>query len=308
MRALVQGLAERIWQVVHEARGGAGHHTVSGRYVDGTTLGGDAEFPVDVLAERATWDYLRERGETVAVYTESEGLRVIGDDPRHLLVVDPIDGTRGAAADLEMACVSIAAARFTASPTIGDIEYAILKEVKTGHWMYADADGTGIETGGYTGPPLPRLGTTEDPERMFWSLEFNGHPARLMIDAYGHLIDASANRGGVYVFNSASFSISRIITGQMDAYVDIGNRLLRDHPETEADFRRVGHGSVLHLFPYDIAASVYLAERAGVVITDAYGDSLHDTLLLDIGPANQRSCVAACTPKLHQALLSQIRW
>jgi myo-inositol-1(or 4)-monophosphatase len=70
----------------------------------------------------------------------------------------------------------------------------------------------------------------------------------------------------------------------------------------------VGHGSILHLFPYDIAASVYLAKRAGVVITDAYGESLDSTLLLDISPLNQRSCLAACTPELHIALLESIRW
>jgi myo-inositol-1(or 4)-monophosphatase len=173
--------------------------------------------------------------------------------------------------------------------------------------MYADASAPGIESCGYP-TPGPQLSSVVDLERMFWSLEFNGHPAQLMLDAYGHLIDTSANRGGVYVFNSASFSISRIITGQMDAYVDIGNRLLRDHPATEVDFRWVGHGSILHLFPYDIAASVYLAERAGVTITDGYGNALHDTLLLDIGPANQRSCLAASTRQLHAALLSAIRW
>ena len=302
MKALIQGLAERIWEVVAKQR-----NSVCARYVGGTALGGDAEFPVDVLAERAAWDFLVDSGQSVAVYTESDGLRVLGHRPSHLLVIDPIDGTRGAAADLEMATASIAAARYTNDATIGDVEYAILKEIKSGHWMYADADTPGIESSGYSGD-LPRLSSVTDPERMFWSLEFNGHPAQLMIDAYGHLIDASANRGAVYVFCSASFSISRIITGQMDAYVDIGNRLLRDHPNTEADFRRVGHGSVLHLFPYDIAASVFLAERAGVTITDAYGGSLRDMLLLDIGPMNQRSCVAAATPQLHAALLSGIRW
>jgi myo-inositol-1(or 4)-monophosphatase len=280
---------------------------VASRYAGGTAQGGDAEFPVDVLAEQATLEFLRDSGRSVAVYTESHGLQILGARASHVLVVDPIDGTRGAAADLEMATVSIAAARLTNQPTIGDIEFAILKEIKTGHWMYADASTPGIESCGYPAP-FPQLSSTVDLERMFWSLEFNGHPARLMLDAYGHLIDASANRGGVYVFNSASFSISRIITGQMDAYVDIGNRLLRDHPETEADFRRVGHGSILHLFPYDIAASVYLAERAGVIITDGYGNSLRDTLLLDIAPTNQRSCLAACTPQLHAALLSTIRW
>ncbi|AUA11515.1 bifunctional inositol-1 monophosphatase/fructose-1,6-bisphosphatase [Streptomyces malaysiensis subsp. malaysiensis] len=298
----MQGVADRIWRAVRDDR-----TTRAGRYLEGTTAGGDAEFPVDVLAERVAWEYLVASGESVAVYTESEGLRVIGDDPRYVLVIDPIDGTRGAAADLEMACVSIAAARYGPAPSIADIEYAMLKEIKTGNWMYADVHSDGIESGGYP-DPVPSVGKTDDLERMFWSLEFNGHPARLMLDAYGHLVDASANRGGVYVFNSASFSISRIITGQMDAYVDIGNRLLRDRPETEADFRRVGHGSILHLFPYDIAASVFLAERAGVVITDAYGAPLGDTLLLEIDPGNQRSCIAACTPRLHEALISEIRW
>ncbi len=83
-----------------------------------------------------------------------------------------------------------------------------------------------------------------------------------MIDAYGHLIDQSANNGGVFVFNSASYSISRIITGQMDAYVDIGNRLLKDDPALLKDFQAVGNGQVLHLFPYDIAASVFLAKKS----------------------------------------------
>lgn len=299
---LLHGLAQRIWEVVAEGRG-----RIAGRYIEGQALGGDAEFPVDVLAEDAVIDFLRERSQPIAVYTESRGLVVMGEDPSHVLIVDPIDGTRGAAANLEMACVSIAAAPFHGAPTIGDIDHAILKEVKSGAWMYADATSDQIETGGFA-TAIPSLSAARDLERMFWSLEFNGHPSRLMVDAYGHLIDASANRGAVYVFNSASFSISRIISGQMDAYVDIGNRLLRDRPELEVDFRRVGHGSILHLFPYDIAASVYLATRAGVTITDAYGMSLDATRLLDIGPMNQRSCIAASTPQLHAALLEAIRW
>lgn len=298
------GLAERIHECVAEGRG-----RVASRYVSGKALGGDAEFAVDELAETATREYLQDQGASVALYTESDGLSVIGADPEpaYVLIVDPIDGTRAAAANLEMACISIAAAPLTAAPTIGDIEHAILKEVKSGAWMYADDHSDGIATEGF-GAALPALSPTLELERMFWSLEFNGHPSQLMVDAYGHLIDASANRGAVYVFNSASFSISRIISGQMDAYVDIGNRLLRDRPELEDDFRRVGHGSILHLFPYDIAAGVYLAKRAGVTITDAYGSSLDDTRLLDLEPLNQRSCIAASTPQLHAALLEAIRW
>jgi myo-inositol-1(or 4)-monophosphatase len=300
IRELVLGLADHIWEAIAERRS-----TVGARYVSGTAQGGDAEFPVDVLAEHAAFEYLDRAGVAVAFYTESAGLKVLGDDPSHLLVIDPIDGTRAAAANLEMACVSIAAAPYGASLTIGDIDHAVLKEVKTGNWFYADHTSKGLELG--PGSQVA-LSPTTDLERMFWSVEFNGHPADLMTAAYGHLIDLSANRGAFYVFCSASFSLSRIITGQMDAYVDIGNRLLREHPELEPEFRRVGHGQILHLFPYDIAASVYLAERAGVVVTDAFGGSLHDTDLLDISAMNQRSCVAASTPALHKALLANIRW
>lgn len=299
---LIRGLGDRLWQAITDGRG-----RVADRYISGVAAGGDAEFPIDALAEAAAWEYITAQPEPVALYTESHGLRLHGEAPSHVLVVDPIDGTRGAAADLEMATISIAAARFTIAPTIGDVEYALLKEIKTGNAMYADVHCTGIAAEGYPGP-VPTLSTTADPERMFWSIEFNGHPMALMREAYGHLVDASANRGAVYVFNSATFSISRIITGQMDAYVDVGNRILKDRPGTEAEFRRVGHGSILHLFPYDIAAAVFLAKRAGITITDGYGASLDGTLLLDISPSNQRSCVAASTPKLHDALLAGIHW
>jgi len=153
-----------------------------------------------------------------------------------------------------------------------------------------------------------KLSPNIDPDQMFWSMEFNGHPARIMTHCLGDLIDASANKGGVFIFNSASFSISRVITGQLDCYVDIGNRITRDVPSLDEDFRRVGNGKLLHLFPYDIAAAVYIAERAGAVITDAYGQSLGNTRLLDISSGNLQSCIAASNPTLHAKVMENIKW
>ncbi|MCA2211815.1 inositol monophosphatase family protein [Jidongwangia harbinensis] len=305
MRDLLLGAAQAVRDVVVR-------HRLAGaeRSVHGDSPGGDAQFDVDRVAERALWDHLTAHaGTPVAVYTEDHGLRTTGPDPRTVLVVDPIDGTRPTSAGFEMGTVSIAAAPFGgAPPTVGDVTAAHVLELYSGAWMYADD--TLPEPVRYHGYPgrLPRLSGNRDLTRMFWSLELNGHPMRLMTDAYGHLVDASANTGGVFVFSSASFSITRIVTGQLDAYVDIGNRILRDHPGTEADFRRAGRGNILHLFPYDIAASVYLARRAGVTVTDAYGASLDPMPLLAVDPASQRSCIAASTPELHEALLDAIRW
>ncbi|TJZ57393.1 hypothetical protein FCH28_08205 [Streptomyces piniterrae] len=278
------------------------------RQVHGDSPGGDAQFDVDEVAERAVVEYLRAHAEIpLAVYTEDGSLLELAPDPQYVLVVDPIDGTRPTSAGLEMGMVSIAAAPLEKdSPTLADVTAAYLLEIKSGAWIYGDDD-EGLSSGGYA-HPLPRLSRTTDPAKMFWSIEFNGHPMHLMNAAYAHLVDRSANTGGVFVFNSASFSISRVITGQLDSYVDIGNRILRDHPHTEAEFLKAGRGSILHLFPYDIAAAVYLAKLSGVTITDAYGEDLGTTELLDLDPMNQKSCIAAATPQLHKELLGAIRW
>ncbi|MFD7667181.1 inositol monophosphatase family protein [Streptomyces sp. NPDC059788] len=303
MRELLTGLGRHVRSelMAYAGRGLA-------RQVHGDSPGGDAQFDVDEVAERAVLAYLRGHAEVpLAVYTEDGSLVELAPDPRYVLVVDPVDGTRPTSAGLEMGMVSIAAAPLTGSaPTLDDVTAAHLLEIKSGAWIYGD-DAQGLSHGGFP-HPLPRLSRTTDPARMFWSIEFNGHPMRLMTAAYAHLVDRSANTGGVFVFNSATFSISRILTGQLDAYVDIGNRVLRDHPATEADFLAAGRGSILHLFPYDIAAAVYLAKRGGVTITDAYGDDLGTTALLDLDPMNQKSCIAAATPRLHKELLGAIRW
>lgn len=302
MKDYLQGLAEYVRQ-----QATADTTLTARRRAAGHSPGGDAQFGIDAVAEKAVWSYIERQGIPMAVYSEDHGLRQYGKSPEYVLIVDPIDGTRPAAAGLEMATISIAAARLTGQPRIRDVEFALLTEIKTGASLYAERDRPGMVADGYD-HPVPALTHITDLTRMFWSIEFNGHPAALMTGAYGHLVDASANTGAVFVFSSASYSISRLITGQLDAYVDIGNRLLRDHPALLDDFRRVGNGSVLHLFPYDIAAAVLLAEKAGVVITDAYGASLGDTLLTDLSVDNQRSCVAASTPELHGKLLDSIKW
>lgn len=303
MKTLMLGLARAIRTELD-----AGRVVNKARRVLNDSPGGDAQFDIDAVAERVVWDYLRANtSEPFAVYTEDHGLRNTGRNPKHVLVVDPIDGTRPASADLELATVSIAAAPMSDDATIADVTHGLLLELRSGNWMYTGTDEPTVVGEGYP-RGLPNLSTTTDLTKMFWSIEFNGHPMSLMTAAYAHLVDASANTGGVFVFNSASFSISRIITGQLDAYVDIGNRVLHDHPDTKQAFLAAGRGNILHLFPYDIAASVLLARRAGVTISDGYGKPLDDTRLFDLNAANQQSCIAAATPELHARLLDNIAW
>jgi myo-inositol-1(or 4)-monophosphatase len=278
---------------------------LKGRLPLGASHGGDTQFGVDEIAEETAQHLAAELFADVAVYTEDGADADLGPDK--LLLIDPIDGTRAAAAGLEMGTVSIALCDNHAEASLADVQEALVMEIKSGAWLYAQRDREGLLYKGF-GFKVPRINHHANLERMFWSFEFNGHPARLMTAAYGHLIDKTANKGGCFIFNSATFSIVKIVTGQLDAYVDIGNRLLRDTPALEPEFRGVGLGSVLHLFPYDIAAINLIAEKAGVVITDAYGRKLANTRLRDTDWRNQQSCIAAATPELHENLLKTIRF
>ena len=78
----------------------------------------------------------------------------------------------------------------------------------------------------------------------------------------------------MFDIGSATYAITRILTGQLDAYVDIGPAIIAAHPWAEAEFRRVGRGGVLCNSPYDLAAAYLLCREAGVPMADADGGSL----------------------------------
>ena len=68
--------------------------------------------------------------------------------------------------------------------------------------------------------------------------------------------------GGYFDLGSAAFDLTRIATGQLDAYVDVGQRIVDEVPSTEAAFVAVGEGRGLHQLPLDVAAAT-LVLRGG---------------------------------------------
>ena len=100
--------------------------------------------------------------------------------------------------------------------------------------------------------------------------------------------------------------MTRILTGQLDAYVDIGPRMLEVAPWVERRFRAVGNGGVLNNAPYDVAATTMLLEEAGCFVTDALGRSLGSRPLLGSDVAYQMAVVASANDKVQRSLLMAI--
>jgi myo-inositol-1(or 4)-monophosphatase len=266
---------------------------------DGAAAGGDVTFAIDTVAEELLERFLAERAPDVAFYSEDRGL-VAPPGATTVLVVDPIDGTRPALAGLESCCVSVAAAPLDGEPVMGDVTVGCVVEIPSGRVFLAER-GSGLLDGG-----PPALSRTEDPERMFWTYGFRGRPARLLAEVLAELIDGSSVGGATFELGSAAYDMTRLVTGQLDAYVEPGPLVIDRVPGALEEFRRVGRGAVLNNSPYDLAAAALVLEEAGAVVTDAAGESLAGRPLLGSGAEHQMSVVATANRTLHEAIVAEV--
>ncbi|MBN2311393.1 MAG: hypothetical protein JXR94_20620 [Candidatus Hydrogenedentes bacterium] len=279
--------------------------TVKGREVVGTATSGDATFQLDKTAEKALLAFLRDARLPVAYYSEDAGYTTFtSGQPQHLLIVDPIDGTRAAKSGFESCVVSVASTRIIERPRIGDVDNACVMEIACPRMFYAErGKGARIYMDGQY--KKPKLSKSADLEAISWSMTVPGRPAELIFPTAAKLIDLSSLKGGFFACNSTSYSLTRLLTNQLDACVDLANRYLRDISDAVEDqFINAGRGAIMGIAPYDIAASVLVAQEAGCLVTDAYGESFDEVLLLDSSVGNQRSMIAASNAGLYDKLMS----
>jgi myo-inositol-1(or 4)-monophosphatase len=204
-------------------------------------------------------------------------------------------------AGLESACVAVALAPLgDGEPRMADLELGCVVEIKSGDWFLA-VRGAGVRSSRTIAPS--RL---VDVSRMFWSYGFRGRPVRATVEVIGDLIDASSVAGGTFELGSQAFSMTRIATGQLDAVVEVGSRLVEEVPGMREEFERVGRGHVLNNSPYDLAAPWLCLIEAGGVASDGWGAPLDRHLLLGAGHDFQMSSISASNPALQQALVQAI--
>jgi myo-inositol-1(or 4)-monophosphatase len=190
---------------------------------------------------------------------------------------------------------------------MADVEVGAIVEIKSGA-LFAAERGKGIELrapdGGEPGRRMPvALSRTTELSKLFWTLGFRGRPAIPLVTVLEELIDTSSVGGAVFDLGSATYDLTRIVTGQLDAYLDVGTRIVEEAPALRERFEEVGGGAVLNNSPYDLAAAVLCVEEAGAVVSDAHGAPLADRPLLGSGHDYQMSCVAAANEGLHTLIL-----
>ena len=173
-------------------------------------------------------------------------------------------------------------------------------EIKSGDW-YLAVRGSGVES---TRPVA--LSPTVDVGRMFWGYGFRGRPVRETVEVLAELIDGSSVGGGTFELGSQAFAMTRIVTGQFDAVIEVGSRLIDELPAIRDAFERVGGGQVLNNSPYDLAAPWLCLREAGGVASDGWGEPLDHHRLLGAGHEFQMSSISASNPRLHAQLVHAV--
>ncbi len=278
------------------------------RRVTGIASSGDATFDIDDIAEEAVESYIHANDLNVAYYSEDRGLvhPFPGRDPDGILIIDPIDGTRAAVAGLESCVVSVAWTAYKPAPTMGDVLYGAITEIK-GNLTLSAVRGQGVEiVDGAGNRQLPAPLPTTEIETMACAIEVVGAPMQHIFSALNDMTSRTTVRGGLFILNSSAFELTRLVTGQMAGIIDVRNRLIRDYPSLRDEFVTYGGGRLLCLYGYDIAAAGLIAQEAGCVVTDAWGRSLDDWNLLDTTEANFGSMIAASNPTLHARIVESV--
>lgn len=276
------------------------------RKSDQVAHSGDSTFTADVAAEEALTSFLQEQERPLACYSEDAGLRLFHagslDACEALLIVDPIDGTRPLLCGFEACTVSIALVPGGRPATLGEVAEGMVLEIPSGRAFYARRGHGAEEIPGVTLRPSART----DPEAMFCAFEAAGNPMADVMGLIGPIIDRTSITGGVFLWNSSAYALTRVAMGSLDAFLAVGAEILARNPAREGRFLEAGRGRVVGLFPYDIAAALLILQEAGGIATKADGSPLDDHPAMATGREGLLSCVAAGTAALHRALLERL--
>jgi myo-inositol-1(or 4)-monophosphatase len=183
---------------------------------------------------------------------------------------------------------------------MADVQAGCVVEIKSGDW-YLAVKGAGVRC-----TRSVQLSRATDVGGMFWAYGFRGRPARASVEVLAELIDASSVGGGTFELGSQAFAMTRLITGQLDAVIEVGSRLVDDVPGMRAEFEAIGRGEVLNNSPYDLAAPWLCLREAGAVVSDGWGEPLDRHRLLGSGHEFQMSSISAANAELHAVLVREI--
>jgi myo-inositol-1(or 4)-monophosphatase len=237
----------------------------------GIGAGGDQTKPVDLAAETAIVETIRNYGVSFTLISEESGIKEYGTAPQECFVcVDPVDGTTNFTRGLPFYCSSISVSD---KPDVASVYAAMVADLVHDE-TYLAFRGSGAYRNSQ------RIATSEirSLDEAVIGLDINTYKTKPNVPAFTTLIQ---NTKHTRHFGANALEVCYVASGLTDAFVDLRGKIRTT----------------------DVAAGFLVVKEAGGIVSDA--DDRPINVKLD--PKQTMNFVASGNLEIHQKILSLIK-
>jgi myo-inositol-1(or 4)-monophosphatase len=237
----------------------------------GKGAGGDPMKPVDLAAEKAIIEVLRQSGNSFTLISEESGVKEFGKNPAQCYVtVDPIDGTTNLVRGLPFYASSIAV---STKPVLSAVFAALVTDLVHGV-TYTALEGNGA----YRDSEKIVSSKSESLEDAVVGLDLNSYKVKEIAPKLTDLIQKTKH---IRHFGANALELCYVADGTTDAFIDIRGKLRTT----------------------DMAAAFLIVKEAGGTVTKPTGEALD----VKLDPQQKIKFIASGNTKIHKTLLSLVK-
>jgi len=258
LKKICDGMAKSVATSIKEMVGDPTSGQVTEMGADGTPTK-----RIDQIAESMAFEFLERSGIEFTILSEEMGKKVVGENPKYFIYLDPLDGTFNAINGIPFYAISVYISN--QSCNFGYV-FDLAHEIK---YYAEEGRGAWTEVGGEGMPRRLKVSTTKNLVN-FSITAYTARPKTRRINNVADVVRRARTMG------STSLELCLVACGKMDAFVDLR------------------HG----LRIVDVAAGNLIAKEAGGLVTDGRGRKVK----MD-GVMWQKNDLIVSNGEAHQALL-----
>jgi myo-inositol-1(or 4)-monophosphatase len=237
----------------------------------GKGAGGDAMKPVDLAAEKAIVETLKQHNISFTLISEESGIKKFGGSPEDCYVtVDPIDGTTNLVHGLPFYASSIAVSE---KPAIADVYAAMVAD------LFHNVTYTAFEgKGAYRDGKKIATSKTASLDEAVVGLDLNTYKVRKVAPKLTALIEKTKH---IRHFGANALELCYVADGLTDAFIDLRTKLRTT----------------------DVAAGFLIIKEAGGTVTTPE----NRTLDLKLDPKQTVSFIASGNRQIHKKIVNLVK-
>ncbi|MEA2070896.1 MAG: inositol monophosphatase family protein [Asgard group archaeon] len=225
------------------------------KQTDNINITGERSYEIDLVMEQAVLDFLKQEEFPCIFLSEEWGKQLLTDDPKYIVLCDPLDGSNNFSRGIPLVCYGVAIARIREDKEkvfFSDISAAAVRSFYTHEFFYAEAN----KGAWYNGKKFQTKGTS-DLSQAYLSIDYD-HLAAAKSSLLNRLLPIMAKCSGTRRFGANLLDMVYVAAGKIDGMLDIRDKL-----------------SIIH------TPGLFIGQESGATILDPFNDKFNPLLQAD---------------------------